>query len=134
MQCFAYRKKKRCPSFGFMNKHRQLKAWQRCQELAVGIYAATKAFPDDERYGITSQIRRAAVSSSSNIAEGYGRTGRNEFVRFLTIALASLAEVDSLLAVSTRLGYLTSTEEERLYGLHASASQLTYALLKRPGR
>ncbi len=117
-----------------MNAHRQLRAWQRCQDLAVAIYRVTKTFPSDERYGLISQLRRASVSSSSNVAEGYGRNSRNDFVRFLWIALASLAEVDSLLAVSQRLGLLTIDEAQPVEKIHAEASRLTYALMRKPGR
>jgi len=117
-----------------MNNHRNLKAWQRCQDLAVAIYTATNTFPRDERFGIISQIRRAVVSSSSNIAEGHGRRTRKEFVQFLSIALASLGEVDSLIALSERLCFLGQEEAVVLRTLHTEASRLTFALMRKPGR
>ena len=109
-------------------------AWQRCQDLAMAVYGATKNFPKEERYGLVSQLRRASVSGSSNIAEGYGRHSGKELVRFLWIALGSLSEVDSLLALSEKLGLLTPEEASHLGEVHRSASQLTYALMKNPGR
>jgi four helix bundle protein len=98
------------------------------------VYRLTGTFPEDERYGLVSQLRRASVSSSSNVAEGYGRNSRKDFVRFLWIALASLAEVDSLLSISQRLGLLTVEETRPVEQLHEEASRLTYALMQRPGR
>ncbi len=100
----------------------------------MAIYAATKSFPNDERFGIISQIRRAVVSSSSNIAEGHGRRTRKEFVQFLSVALASLGEVDSLIALSERLRFLGPEKAIALGTLHAEASRLTYALMRKRGR
>ena len=76
----------------------------------------------------------AVVSSSSNIAEGHGRRTRKEFVQFLSVALASLGEVDSLIALSERLRFLGPEKAIALGTLHAEASRLTYALMRKPGR
>ncbi len=75
-----------------VKSHKDLKVWKESMELVVLIYAATKEFPKDELYGLTSQIRRASISIPSNIAEGAGRNGSKEFIRFLYIALGSLSE------------------------------------------
>ena len=85
--------------------YKRLIVWHKADELAYGIYMATKNFPKEESYGITSQLRRAALSVPTNIVEGYGRQGQKEFKYFVNIALGSLAEVKYLMDFSTRLNY-----------------------------
>jgi four helix bundle protein len=89
-----------------MKDFRQLTVWQRAHELVLNIYKATKGFPADERFGMTSQLRRAAASVPANIAEGCGRTGDAELGRFLQIAAGSASEVEYHLLLSRDLGYL----------------------------
>ena len=89
-----------------MRDFKALKVWQSSQDLTVQIYKITQTFPRDEQFGVTSQIRRASVSISSNIAEGCGRVSQAEFARFLEIAFGSACEVESLLLLCRRLGYL----------------------------
>ena len=79
--------------------------WQKAIDLAEMVYELTRAFPDDERYGLTSQIRRASTSIASNIAEGYGRLGRRDYARYLGIARGSAYEVFTQLAIARRAGY-----------------------------
>ena len=86
--------------------YRDLVAWQKAMELVEAVYAATQGFPPDERFGLTSQLRRAAVSVPSNIAEGEGRGSRNDFGRFIAIAYGSLREVETQLLIAIRLGYV----------------------------
>jgi four helix bundle protein len=74
---------------------RDLSVWQRAIELTVGVYQLTAAFPDSERFGLTSQLRRAAVSIASNIAEGYGRATKGEYLQFLGHARGSVSEVET---------------------------------------
>ena len=88
--------------------YRQLIAWQKAMELVVEIYRTTKTFPRDELYGLTSQLRRAAVSVPSNIAEGQARYSRREFYRYLTVARGSLAEIETQVMLARSLDYLTS--------------------------
>jgi four helix bundle protein len=88
--------------------YRQLIAWQKAMELVVEIYRTTKTFPRDELYGLTSQLRRAAVSVPSNIAEGQARYSRREFYRYLTVARGSLAEIETQVMLVRSLDYLTS--------------------------
>ena len=91
-----------------MNKiksYRDLQVWQRAVDLAVRVYGVTEGFPKSEVYGLTSQMRRAAVSVASNIAEGYGRS-EAELARFLTIARGSLAEIETQMEIARRIGYL----------------------------
>ena len=93
-----------------ITSHKDLKVWQESMTLVVQIYKISEDFPKHEVYGLTSQIRRAAVSIPSNIAEGAGRKGENEFTRFLYIALGSLSEVETQLEISHRLGYIKDIE------------------------
>jgi len=88
--------------------YRQLIAWQKAMELVVEIYRTTRTFPRDELYGLTSQLRRAAVSVPSNIAEGQARYSRREFYRYLTVARGSLAEIETQVMLVRSLDYLTS--------------------------
>ncbi len=89
-----------------MRKHHQLKAWQEAVTLVCDIYAATRAFPPDERFGLTAQMRRAAVSVPSNIAEGAARESTKEFIQFLVVARGSLSELETQIVIAEDLGYL----------------------------
>jgi four helix bundle protein len=86
---------------------RDLEVWHKSLDLVVAAYRETRAFPSDERYGLTSQIRRAAVSIVANIAEGAGRATRGEFANCLSVARGSLKELEALIEVSLRLEFLT---------------------------
>ncbi len=90
---------------GGINSYRDLLIWQKSMALAKQIYSITRAFPSDERFGLIAQMRRAAVSVPSNIAEGQARQGRREFVQFLSHAEGSLAELDTQLSLAVDLGY-----------------------------
>ena len=93
-----------------IKSHKDLKVWQESMTLVTQIYKISEDFPKHEVYGLSSQIRRAAVSIPSNIAESAGRKGENEFTRFLYIALGSLSEVETQLEISHRLGYIKDIE------------------------
>ena len=95
-------------------KWKNLKVWQLADQLALDIYKATKNFPKDELYGITSQIPRAALSIPTNIVEGYSRKGDKELTRFVNISLGSLAETKYLLKFARRLELLTEKDYEEL--------------------
>jgi len=86
--------------------HRSLKAWQKAIELVEHVYAETRNFPKEELFGLTSQMRRAAVSVPANIAEGAARSGTKELSRFLSIAEASLSELDTHVEIAHRLGFV----------------------------
>jgi len=90
---------------GEIRSYRDLLIWQKGIALAKQIYAVTRTFPGDERFGLTAQMRRAVVSVPSNIAEGQARHGRREFVQFLSHAEGSLAELDTQLTLAVELGY-----------------------------
>ncbi len=86
--------------------HKELDVWKKSMDLVEEIYRVSKDFPSHELYGLTNQIRRAAVSIPSNIAEGSGRKGDKELLQFLSVALGSLAEVETQLLIAVRLGYI----------------------------
>lgn len=87
--------------------HHNLEAWPESMQLVAEVYRATTAFPDDERFGLTSQMRRAAVSIPSNVAEGAARNGKREFLYAVGVARGSLAELDTQLLVAAELDYLS---------------------------
>jgi four helix bundle protein len=89
-----------------MHNLKELKIWQKAIDLSVAVYKATVNYPSDERFGLTSQIRRAAVSISSNIAEGAGRNSKKEFCNFLGIANGSAYELQTQLIISNKLNLL----------------------------
>jgi len=86
--------------------YENLDVWQKSVDLASRIYKITQDFPKEEKYGLTSQLRRAVISVSANIAEGSGRESKKEFSRFIGIAIGSINEVESLLHVAYRLDYI----------------------------
>ena len=91
-----------------------LVAWQKAMELVTDIYRTTQAFPDSERFGLTAQLRRAAVSVPSNVAEGQGRISTGEFKQFLGHARGSLLEVETQIVIAGNLGYLTREQSGNL--------------------
>ncbi len=90
--------------------YKNLKIWKDSVTLAADVYSLTKKFPKDEVFGVTSQLRRAVVSISSNIAEGSSRSSKKDYTRFIDIAIGSLHEVESLLAITFQLNYLSENE------------------------
>ena len=88
--------------------YRDLDVWKTAMDLVVAAYSLTRQFPDRERYGLTSQMQRAAVSVPANIAEGYGRGHRAEYTHHLYISRGSLLELETHMELAVRLGYLTS--------------------------
>ena len=97
---------------GKIRSYRDLLIWQKGMALAKRIYAMTRAFPGDERFGLTAQMQRAVVSVPSNIAEGQARHGRREFVQFLSHAEGSLAELDTQLTLAVELGYCRPSDAD----------------------
>jgi len=107
--------------------HLDLEVWQLSIELVVTIYQQTSNFPEEEKFGITNQIRRAAVSVPSNIAEGAGRSSSKEFIHFLSIALGSLAEIETQFILSVRLGYKDDCED--IFGKITSIRRMILGLI-----
>lgn len=98
-----------------MFRFEKLEVWQKAVEFAEGVYEASRGFPCDERFGLTSQMRRAAVSISSNIAEGSGRFSDKDFAHFVEIAYSSLMEVASQAQVAVRQSFLETQTRDELY-------------------
>ena len=99
-----------------MRSFKDLKVWLKGHELTLSVYRATKSFPRDEMYGLTSQLRRAAASIPANIAEGCVRGSGPDFRRFLLMALGSASEVEYHILLSHELGYLDKSQYESLSG------------------
>ena len=110
--------------------YRDLRVWQQAMELVVGIYADTRAFPNDELYGLTSQMRRAAVSIPSNIAEGKGRSTDRDRTHFFCHARGSLLELETQVLIARRLGYLSSSQAEKLTKASAELGRGLNALIE----
>lgn|SRR3989344_4283676 len=106
--------------------YKKLIVWQKADELAFAVYLETKNFPKDEIYGMTSQLRRAAISVPTNIVEGSGRQGKNELRQFSNIALGSLAETEYLIDFCYRLNYFNQDVYEKLENLRKEIGALLW--------
>ena len=113
-----------------MKRYEKLIAWQRCHALTLAVYRATEAWPTAERYGLTAQIRRAATSAPTNIAEGSAKRGRAEFRRYLDIAIGSLAEVTYLLHLARDLGIISNSDWEAVEAVRDAAGRVTWLLYR----
>ena len=116
---------------GRRNSYRDLIVWQKAMKLAKETYLLTKSFPKEELYGLTSQIRRCAISIPSNIAEGKGRNSDKEFVRFLQISLGSVYELQTQLELSLELGYISNIDD--LLNLSIEIEKMINALITNKG-
>lgn len=116
-----------------MKPHKKLEVWQRSFDLARDLYLVTNSFPPEEKFGMTSQIRRAATSIPVNIAEGAARQSSKEFTRFLYIAAGSASELDTLLLLSQTLGF-GKREELEVYLLKLeNICKMLFGLIKSVG-
>lgn len=97
-----------------MNRFKNLEIWKRAVALATNIYKSTSDFPDEEKYGLVSQLRRCSVSIGSNIAEGAGRNTNKDFKRFLSIAYGSSCELETQLIIATNLELLNNSKSDKL--------------------
>jgi four helix bundle protein len=113
-----------------MKDFRQLIVWEKSHQLALAVYKATKEFPKEELYGLTSQMRRAAMSIPTNIAEGCGRNTDAEFARFLQIAMGSASETEYQLLLSHDLGFLNKEQYDRLNLDVTEVKRMLASLLK----
>jgi four helix bundle protein len=110
--------------------YERIKAWERCHQLCVAVYNVTNTWPTAERYGLTSQARRAAHSAAANIAEGCAKRGPKEFRRYLDISLGSLSELSYTLMLARDLRILAQDQWLQLDGLHRKAGGMTWLLYK----
>lgn len=97
-----------------VRSYRDLQVWKKGMELVEAVYVVTQRFPGSELYGLTTQMRRAAISVPSNIAEGHSRSSTKEFLRYLSIALGSLAELETQLMLGRNLGYVSAEQLDPL--------------------
>jgi four helix bundle protein len=112
-----------------MKDYKELEVWQKGVSLATSMYEVTRSFPDTEKFGLTSQIRRAAISVPANIAEGWGRGSTKEYVQFLLVARGSLLELETHLIVAERLGYLNADDSAAARGRVQSISMMLNRLI-----
>jgi four helix bundle protein len=110
---------------------RDLIVWQRAVQLTVAIYKLTSSFPDSERFGLTNQLRRAFVSVASNIAEGYGRSTKGEYLLFLGHARGSNCEVETQLVIAQALGFGTEDARRSAEGLCDEIGRMLVAMMKK---
>jgi four helix bundle protein len=113
-----------------LNGYRDLFVWQRAVEMSVSIYKATAAYPKEETYGLTSQLRRAGVSVASNIAEGWGRQSDGEYRHFLGMARGSNHEVQTQLLIAEQLGFGDQLSRELTMSLSNEVSKMLVSLMK----
>jgi four helix bundle protein len=110
--------------------YRDLLVWQKAVELALLVYRLSEGFPKREMYGLTSQVRRAGVSIPSNIAEGYGRGSRKEYIQFLSIAQGSLKELETQMIIAERLGYATPSQIEKVLAAAEVVGKMLGSLIR----
>lgn len=111
-----------------LKPYKKLMAWQRGYELVLSVYRLTESFPKEERFGLTSQLRRASVSVIANIVEGSAKKSQNDFSRFLDIAKGSLWETECLLELARDLKYLKKDDYEFLEDIRAKTAYLLHRL------
>jgi four helix bundle protein len=111
--------------------YEDLLVWQKGMEIAKTTYILTKAFPEEERFGLVSQMRRAAISIPSNIAEGHGRQSKKEFKHFLKISKGSAAELDTQLRLCLSVSLIKQEEYKRLAVLIDETSRMLYSLIQK---
>jgi len=109
--------------------YKDLDVYKKSIDFVVDIYKTTESFPDSERFGLISQLRRAAVSLPSNLAEGSGRNGRKELLNFLHIARGSLFEIGTQLEISHRLGFVSQEDYDKLEEKRATIQRMMNALI-----
>lgn len=114
-----------------IKSYKDLTVWQKAYKLSLLVYKLTKGFPKEELYALVSQMRRAAISIPSNIAEGYCRQRKLEYIQFLQIAFASGAELETQLLISKDLGYLTEGEFEKANNLLQEVMKMLNSLISR---
>lgn len=111
--------------------YRDLIVWRKAVDFVTRIYDATRQFPEDERFGLTSQLRRSSVSIPSNIAEGHGRYATNDYLRFLRIATGSLCEVQTQLLIAKNLSFLSESSYNQLDELTKEIERMLSSMIRK---
>lgn len=112
-----------------MKTYRDLIVWQKAMYFVTNIYAKSASFPPNEQFGLTSQVRRSAVSIPGNIAEGYGRNSTGDYTRFLQIALGSLFEVQTQIEIAFNLNYISENDFQILFDLSREIERMLSSLI-----
>ncbi|MFZ1290158.1 MAG: four helix bundle protein [Melioribacteraceae bacterium] len=113
-----------------MNTHKDLDVWKKSIEFVTELYIVTKTFPEEEKYGLTNQLRRASISIPSNISEGAARKGKLEFKQFLYISLSNAAELETQLIIAKNLNFITNDSYTDLINKLNTISKMIQGLLK----
>ncbi len=113
-----------------LKTYRDLQVWQKAMDLVVATYHLSKSFPSNERFGLVSQTQRAAVSIPANIAEGYGRIHRGDYVRHLSIARGSLAELETHVTIAVRLEFITRDQAMEVWDLSQEVGRMLNKLIR----
>jgi four helix bundle protein len=113
-----------------IKNYRDLTVWQHGMEIALAVYQVTKSFPDDERFGLTSQLRRSATSVPANIAEGHARSSTKDYLRHIAIAIGSLAEMATFIEIAGRLNFGNIAELRRIFEMTNEERRKLRALQK----
>ncbi len=114
-----------------MKTYRDLVVWQKAMDLVTGVYRVAAQFPKDELYGLSSQIRRSAVSVPSNIAEGYGRKSTNDYVRFLQISMGALYELQTQLTIAQNLAFIPDAAFQAIYESSREIERMLSSLINK---
>lgn len=110
--------------------YRDLEVWKKAMDLVAGVYGLSKRFPSEERFGLTSQLQRAAVSIPANIAEGHARKHRGDYLHHLSIARGSLAELETHLTIAVRLEYVTRDEAMEVWDYAQEVGKMLNKLIR----
>ncbi len=113
-----------------MRDHTKLRAFELADQLAIAVYKSTASFPKEEMFGLTSQMRRAAVSVASNIVEGCARLSEVEYIRFLNIAYGSVREVEYQISLSHKLGFLSDSDHTEVKSMVVETAKVLNGLLR----
>lgn len=114
-----------------MKSYRDLVVWQKSVEMVTQVYKLVKGFPNDEKFGLTSQIKRSSISIASNIAEGYGRNYTKDYARFLQMARGSLFEFQTQFQIAVNLGFIDDNELKEIGDLAVEIEKMLNSLIKK---
>ena len=113
-----------------MKSHRELDVWKKAMDMVVAVYGLTADFPAQERYGLASQMQRAAVSIPANIAEGYGRVHRGNYLHHLSIARGSLAELETHIALAVRLQFVEREKAANVWNMTQEVGKMLSTMIR----